>query len=148
MKLSIIKNSPQFIRSFSRVFYTTFQIDDNRVFLCCRWTPRHREKKCILCYSVKGILYTIATNGLAQKTNALKARVQTFTPQSHTCSYQQFSSKPSFKIATHTQSPSKMGSSHSLILTCKYATPTSYIYNSVLCWTKWPSSWLSSYTKR
>ena len=28
------------------------------------------------------------------------------------------------------------GSHHALVLTSKYATPTSYVHNSVLCWTK------------
>ena len=30
-----------------------------------------------------------------------------------------------------------------LVLTCEYATPTSYMRNSVLCWTKRPSSRLN-----
>ena len=56
------------------------------------------------------------------------------------CSYQQFSSKASCKIATHRDSPSKTSGSYALVLTCEYATPTSYIWNSLLCWTKRPSS--------
>ena len=35
------------------------------------------------------------------------------------------------------------GSYHALIVTSKYATPISYICNSILCWNKWPSSRLS-----
>ena len=65
--------------------------------------------------------------------------VQTSAPHSYTCSYQQLSNKTFLKIATHRYSPSKMNGSYALILTCEYATPTSYIRISVLYWTKRPS---------
>ena len=40
-------------------------------------------------------------------------------------------------LLTGTHAPSKLGGSyHAVVLTPEYATPTSYIRNSVLCWTK------------
>ena len=68
----------------------------------------------------------------------------------HTANYQWPSNKTYFKmIATHTCSPSKMGGSyHVFVLTSEYASPISYILNSVLSWTKQPSSRLSWYRKR
>ena len=74
------------------------------------------------------------------------------TPPTHTASYQQLSNRTYLNmIATHRYSPSKMSSSyHSVILTSNYATPTSYIRNSVF-WTKPPSSrlnWLKKNDKR
>ena len=58
----------------------------------------------------------------------VKTARSNFHPHSYTCNYQQFSSRVSLKIVTHRHSPSKTGGSHSLILTCEYAAPTSYIY--------------------
>ena len=57
-----------------------------------------------------------------------------------TFSYQRLSSRTSLEIATHRYAPSKTGGSHALVLTCEYATPTSYISNRILCWTKRPST--------
>ena len=76
--------------------------------------------------------FALVTNILALETNALKVRVRASAPHSYTYSYQQFSSRTSLGIATHRHSPSKTGGSHALVLTCKHATPTSYICNSVL----------------
>ena len=67
--------------------------------------------------------FALVTNVLVLETNALKARVQTSAPHRYTCSYQQFSIRTSLEIATHRHSPSKMGCSHTLALTCEYATP-------------------------
>ena len=113
------------VSTFFRVFLNTVQIDD---------------KKCVLRYSAKRILLyysVIVTNVLALETNALKAPVKTSTPHRYTCSYmyQLFSSRACHETATHRHSPSKTGGSHAPVLTCEYATPTSYIRNSVLCWT-------------
>ena len=74
---------------------------------------------------------------------ALKTCIQTSVP--HTAKYQRLSSKTYFEmIATHRYSLLKMGGSyHILILPSEYTTPTSYMHNRVLCWTKRPSSRLS-----
>ena len=52
--------------------------------------------------------------------------------------YQRLSNRTSLEMtATHRYLPLKTGSSYNaLVLTSKNATPTSYIRNSVLCWTK------------
>ena len=82
----------------------------------------------------------LVTNILALDTNTLKVCIQTSAPHSYTCNYQQFSHRASLGIATHRRSPLKTGCSHTLVLTYEHATPTSYIHNSILCWTKRPSS--------
>ena len=84
--------------------------------------------------------YTTVTKVLVLETNALKTHVQTSAQHSYICSYQQFSRRASLEFATHRDSPSKTGSSHALMLTCEYATPTNYLCNSLFCWTKPPSS--------
>ena len=63
----------------------------------------------------------------------------------HVASYQRLSNRNYFKmIATHRYSSPKTGGSyHALVFTSEYATPTSYTRNSILCWTKRPSSRLS-----
>ena len=91
----------------------------------------------------RNFLVYYSDDRLVLETNALKAHVPTSGSHSYTCSYQRFSSRHYLKIATHRHSPSQTSNSHTLILTCEYAPPTSYIHNSVLCWTKWLSSWLS-----
>ena len=60
----------------------------------------------------------------------------------HTASYQRFSNRTYLdKVAIHKYSPLKTGGSfHALILTSEYATPTTYIWNSVFCWTNRPLS--------
>ena len=63
--------------------------------------------------------FALVTNVLVLEMNALKLRVQTSAPHSYACSYQRFSSRTSLEIATHRQSPSKMGGSHALVLTCE-----------------------------
>ena len=99
------------------------------VFIVLQTTLWRGEKKCVLRYSAKRILLyysVIVTNVLALETNALKAPVKTSAPHSYTCSYQRFSSRTCHEIATHRHSPSKTGGSHAPVLTCEYATPTSY----------------------
>ena len=101
------------------------------------------------------VFIVLETNIFAQGTNALSASDERFSAgdervqnvhsnftHTHTASYQRLSNKTCLEmIATHRLSPPKMGGSyHALILTIEYGVPTSYISNSVLCWTKWPSS--------
>ena len=81
--------------------------------------------------------FVLVMNVLVLETSTLKASVQTSSPRSYTCSYmnQQFSSWTSFQIATHRHSPPKNGSSHTLVPTCEYAMPTSYMpWFAFLCW--------------
>ena len=100
------------------------------------------EKMCFALWcKTHSFSYTIVMNVLVVETNALKAHVQTSAPHSYTCSYHRFSSRASLEIANQMHSPSKTGSSHALVLAFEYATPTSYsVRNSILCWTKQPSS--------
>ena len=64
--------------------------------------------------------YAVVTNVLVLGMNELKALVQTSAPHSYTCSYQRLSSRASLEIAIHRHSPSEMGGSHDLVLTCEY----------------------------
>ena len=61
--------------------------------------------------------FALVMNVLILETNALNVRVQASAPHS----------RASLENATHRNSPSKTGGSHALVLTCEYATPTSYI---------------------
>ena len=104
------------------------------------------------CFTLKrkthSFSYTIVTNVLALemnalkvnalKVNTLKASIPACAQHSYTCSYQQLSGRDSLEIVTHRHSPSKTGGSHAFVLTCEYATPTSYIRNGILRWTKRP----------
>ena len=84
--------------------------------------------------------FALVTNALVLETNALKTRIQ--TSATHTAGYQRLSNKTYLEMtATHRYSPMKTSGSYlALVLTFKHATPTSYIHNSILCWTKRPSS--------
>ena len=108
----------------------------NRIWtclLCCRWT-----------------LLTWEMNTFGAGDKRVENSHSNFSPTplpTHTASYQQLS-KATFieMIATHRYSSSKTGSCymyHTLVLAPKYATPTSYICNSILCWTKQHSSRIS-----
>ena len=63
----------------------------------------------------------------------------------HAASYQRLPNRTFLEmIAPHWCSPPKTGGSYyALVLTSEYTTSTSYIHNSILCWTERPSSRLS-----
>ena len=115
--------------SFWGVFKATFQRDDERV--CCAADEHFgTRRKNVFCAS-------------DERFSVLDERVEsTHSNFSYTCCYQQFLSRTSLEIATHRHAPSKTGGRHVFILTCEYTTPTSYICNRVLCWTKRLSRWL------
>ena len=109
---------------------------------CCRRALRRGEGKCALRYSAKRILcpkYYIDKR-ISAGDEDVESGVQTSAQHSYTCSYQGFSTSVSLEIATHKHSPSKPGRGHLLVLACEYATTTSYIPNSLLFWTKLPST--------
>ena len=93
--------------------------------------------------------FALLTNALVLEMNVLKTGIQTsapFThsPLTHTATYvatNDFQTENFLKIANCRYSPSKTGGSyHAQVPISEYATPIRYIHDSVLCWTKWPSS--------
>ena len=83
------------------------------------------------------LLEAPVTNTLVLEANTLKTCVQTSASLHTKLATSDFQKRTYFEmIATHRFSPSKRGGNyHILILTCEYTTPTSYIHNSILCWT-------------
>ena len=130
MKLSFGETFFPSFRSFSRVFQTTLQIDDKRIY-CAADEHFGAGSKA---QNTFFLLY-YSDNRFSAGDKHVESSCSNFRPQSYTCSYQRFSSRAYLEIATHRHSPSQMGGSHALVLTREYATPTSYIRNSVLCWT-------------
>ena len=102
----------------------------------------HVEDESIFCASDTNFwckertCFALMTNASVLEMNTFKKCVQTLATKSYTCGYQQLSNRIALKISTHRFSPLKTGSSHTLVITCDYATPTSCMCNGVLCWNK------------
>ena len=79
--------------------------------------------------------FALVMNALVLETSALKMLVQTSAHTAINVATNKFQT-----LLLTRYSASKTRESHTLVLTCEYAIPTSYICINVLCWTKWSSS--------
>ena len=102
--------------------------------------PPNRRRTCLLCCRLTLLawgmnMFCTSDERFSAGDKHIENAHSNFT---YTAGYQPLSNRTYIKmIATHRYSPSKTGGSyHTLLLASEYAIPTSYIRNSILCWTK------------